>query len=128
MLGTLPGGEKVVAVRTSSADGSGIAVYRNDLQMAYQPRPLEIQYYGGVGQMIVLEGSYASIDPAEGGMLCKGSLSPGNGAEFLFEDTWNVENGNLNLSRKVQVRGDASGGFTSAFYICLFARIMLFPA
>jgi len=126
MLGILPGGEQVVAMRTSSADGWGIAVYRNNVQMAYQPRPLEIQYSGVEKQMTVLEGSYASVDHAEGSMICKGALSQGNGAEFLFEDTWNIRNGTLNLSRKVRVHGQANGGFTSAISMPL-RRDYAFP-
>jgi hypothetical protein len=127
LLGELSSGDKVYAVQPAPEDGWGIWVMNKEgFRAAVQPKPMKLQYYQDETRITDLEGAYRSVTGTSDGFSCTGAISPVQGLEFVFEDTWTVEGKNLKMTRKVTVNGRGDGGFATGISLAL-RKDFVFP-
>ncbi len=111
-IGTLVTGAVVVPM---DADGArGIAVTGAGFASAQQSKPVQVEIYGGTGQIENKAAGYESFQVSHGRAVGIAHLAGPTGATFLFIDEWSVQDAVLELSRTVRVSGTSSGGFLSS--------------
>lgn len=112
-LGQLSSGATVSLVRAGAGEW-GIEIAGNSSPQISQPKPAQIEVYGGERNIRDLASGYQSVQKSSTGVVAKASVSAG-ASTFAIEDTWAIKDNVLSLSRKVDVKGtQADSGFYSA--------------
>jgi hypothetical protein len=77
--------------------------------------PVRIELKDSLSGQRVFQQGYDRIVEENGDSFRGDGVIAAGGVSFLFADTWQVSSGSLHLDRTVRVRGNAAGGFMSAF-------------
>ena len=91
----------------------GLRLERNGAAFLANATPITIEILGPGEAIRTLGAGYDSFRSGDGAFIARGSLQY-DGARFVVHDTWSMEAGALRLDRKLEVEGNAAGGFMSA--------------
>jgi len=113
-LGNLQSGATVSFIR-SAEGGWGIEVTNSTVLKLIQQKPVQIEVYRGMENVVQLASGYKSLKKKDNTIIASVKVSTGSEAKFDIEDQWNISGDVLALSRKVTVTGtEDSTGFYSA--------------
>lgn len=114
LLGHLANGAAVMFVRAGSGDW-GIDVSGTVVPHLAQPKPAQIEVYGGDGNVRDLAAGYQSLQKESLEVIARAKVTDGGSVSFLVEDRWKIAGNVLSLNRSVTVAGtEWNAGFYSA--------------
>ena len=114
ILGRLATGATVSFVRAGSGEW-GIEIAGAGAPRLHQARPAQFEVFRKEGEDVrQLTAGYKSVETSAGGVTARAELAYSLGVTFRVEDRWSVKGAVLTVRRKVQVAGNAPGGFYSA--------------
>lgn len=97
-----------------AVDGTyGMYIDNAGLSSIFQTQPVQIELFKDSVNIITTKSGYQTIKK-EGRGFTGCAVVKAAQATFEVEDKWEIKNEVLHLSRKVNVRGNATGGFLSA--------------
>lgn len=113
-LGRLKTGETVSFVRASEGEW-GIVIAGDAAPQILQPKPVHIEVYRTEADILQLAAGYMTIDKTAAGFIeAQAEVPYGEDVVFRVRDLWSVNGAVVSVSRKVQVTGNAPGGFYSS--------------
>jgi hypothetical protein len=112
-LGRLESGATVSFARSSSG-GWSLEIDGGAAPRISQPKPANIEVLTGDQQVRELAAGYKNIRNSAGGIDANAEISYGDTAIFRVQDHWTLSGAVLSMRRKVEVVGNAPGGFDSA--------------
>ncbi len=112
-LGRLQTGATVSFIRASSGEW-GIEVAGGAAPRVSQPKPARLEVFRSENDIHQLAAGYRTVQKAAGGIDARAEVSVGDGVVFRVNDRWSLSDGVLALQRKVDVSGNAPGGFNSS--------------
>lgn len=113
VLGTLATGATVSFVK-STANGWGIEIGGPNTTHVAQQRPARLEIYSDAQEIRQLNSGYDAVT-VEGGMaIARAELTLSPSVRFRLEDRWSLSGAVLSVHRRLEVEGNASGGFDSA--------------
>ncbi|HXH99963.1 MAG TPA: hypothetical protein VNI52_06820 [Sphingobacteriaceae bacterium] len=112
MVGRLDGGSRVL-LKKSESHRWGIVIENAGLSSVFQDKPVQVEIYKDSLNMIRLAYGYTTVNKTSDGFSATASIKSGN-TSFIINDRWKIGENILSLSRKVEVRGNSTGGFLSS--------------
>ena len=111
-LGHLQTGAAVTFVR-SLAGGWGIEISGGTAPPISQSRPARLEVFRAENNICLLAAGYKTVRKSEGGIDARVEVKY-EGVRFRVQDHWRLSGPVLSIRRKVDVAGNAAGGFDSA--------------
>jgi hypothetical protein len=111
-IGGLQGGGRLVSFEANGA--TGVAVLDAGFASARQSKPVQLEFYGGPGQIEDKAAGYDSLEVSPGHALGIAHIPGPTGSDFAFRDEWSIHGAVVELSRTVQVSGTNASGFLSS--------------
>ncbi len=112
-LGRLPGGETVSFVLTSP-DSWGINISGGEAPEIMQTNPVRLNILRNEDDIREIFSGYSSVKKRRSGIDAVAEVKHEEGAVFGILDHWSINDGILTLNRRIEVKGNASGGFSSS--------------
>ena len=121
-LGRLPGGETVSFVRTD-ASGWGIKISGGAAPEIIQLKPVRLEILQNEDTTQMLEAGYASVKKSRIGIDAVAEVDHGGNVVFNIQDHWSLSEAVISLKRKVEIRGNAPGGFNSSIILTVDSSV-----
>lgn len=112
-LGRLQTGATVSFVRAAGSEW-GIEIAGGAAPLIQQPQPARLEIYRTEEDIRELAAGYKTVEPSASGVDAQAEIAYGDKVVFHVEDHWSMTGAVVLLSRKVEVAGDAPGGFSSS--------------
>ncbi|MGO8763530.1 MAG: hypothetical protein ACLQSR_00160 [Limisphaerales bacterium] len=112
-LGRLQTGATVSFVRATGSEW-GIEIMGGAAPMIQQPQPARLEVFRTEEDIRELAAGYKTVEPSASGVDAQAEIAYGDKVVFHVEDHWSMTGAVVSLSRKVEVAGDAPGGFSSS--------------
>ena len=112
-LGSLESGESVLFVCTSGGEW-GIECSGGTCPRLTQQKPVRIEVNGAEANIRELAAGYKTVQQADSGINACAEIAYGTDAVFRVQDHWSMNGTVVSVRRKVDVVGDAPGGFNSS--------------
>jgi len=116
-LGRLSNGATAVFVRNNSGDW-GIEISGARTPRVSQPTPAMLEIFRDETDIRRLAAGYKTVQKSSAGIDAQADIAYSN-AVFHVQDRWSLMGSVVSLSRKVEVRGSAAGGFDSSVTFAL---------
>jgi hypothetical protein len=113
LLGRLATGATVAFVRSGAGEW-GLEIAGAGAPRLHQARPAQLEVYSREEDIRQLAAGYKSVQSGTGGVTARAEVSYGPNVSFRVEDRWSVSGAVLTVHRKLEVGGNAPGGFYSA--------------
>ncbi len=110
-LGRLQTGATVSFVR--SAEGEWGIEISGDLRLA-QPKPARLEVFGSEQDIRNLAVGYKVVQQTDSGIDAYAEIAYGENVVFRLDDRWSMNAAGVTVRRKVDVAGNAPGGFNSS--------------
>ena len=112
-LGRLQTGATVSFVRAAGGEW-GIEVAGGAAPRIVQPKPAMLEVFRTEQDIRQLAGGYKTVEKSDAGVEARAEIAYGEGVVFRVEDHWSLAGAVVSVNRKVEVTGNADGGFYSA--------------
>jgi hypothetical protein len=112
-LGNLQTGEKVTFVRADKGTW-GIEIAGTGFPRISQPKPARIEVFRAEDDIRLLTAGYKTIQPSATGFEAKAEILYDNSIVFHVLDQWTLHGTVVSVHRKIEVSGNATGGFSSS--------------
>ncbi|MGA7162072.1 MAG: hypothetical protein WBZ48_13810, partial [Bacteroidota bacterium] len=109
-LGNLKTGESVLFVRTSGGEW-GIEISGGTSPRLTQKTPAHIEVFRAEGDIRDLAAGYTTLQPSDSGIDARVDITYGEHVVFRVHDRWRLNGAVVSMRRKVEVAGNAQGGF-----------------
>ena len=112
-LGRLQNGETVSFVR--SAEGEwGVEIMGAAAPRILQPKPAKIEVFRTEDDIRQLASGYKTVEKSRSGIEAQADIRYGEDVIFRVIDEWTLNGAVISVNRKVEVTGNAPGGFYSS--------------
>jgi hypothetical protein len=122
-LGTLETGASVSFVR-SETNGWGIRISGGDTPEFMQLNPVILDILQNEDDTQMLCTGYSSVKKSGTGIRAVAEVQYGKNVVFNIHDQWNLNESVLLLKRKIEVRGNAPGGFSSSIILGIDSSVV----
>lgn len=122
-LGRLSGGAAVTFVRTGEGQW-GIAIADGVTPRIQQPKPVSFEVYRTEDDIRRLAAGYKTVVKSAAGIEARTEVAYGENVVFRIDDHWSLDGAVVSVSRKVDVEGNAPGGFYSAIVFTVDPSVM----
>ncbi len=112
-LGRLQSGATVSFARSSSGEW-GLDVVGGPAPRVSQPTPVKLEIFRTEEDIRQLAAGYNAVQKSAAGIDARAEIVYGDNVIFHVQDHWSLSGAVLSLRRKVEVRGNAPGGFDSS--------------
>jgi hypothetical protein len=112
-LGRLQNGATVSFVR-SAGDGWGIDISGGNTLRFMQPKPAKLEIFNTESDIRQLASGYKSVEKTSTGLNALAEIAYGDNVTFRVRDNWSLSGAVVSVNRKVEVTGNAPGGFYSS--------------
>jgi hypothetical protein len=112
-LGRLQTGATVAFTR-STANEWGIEIAGSRAPRIMQPQPARLEVFRAEDDIRQLAAGYKMIQASAAGVDARAEIAYGEDVAFRVNDRWSLSGAVLSVSRKVEVVGNAPGGFYSS--------------
>jgi hypothetical protein len=117
-LGHLTTGAAVSFSQSNSGEW-GIEIDGSDAPRLFQPQPARLEVFRKIDDIRQLAAGYNSVEKVGGFLNALAEIPYDSTVTFRIEDQWSINGANLDVKRKVEVKGNAPGGFYSALAFCI---------
>ncbi len=117
-LGRLLTGATVSFTRSAS-DGWGLEIAGGSAPRISQPKPVRLEVSPAEEDARQLEAAYKTVQKSAGGIDARAEIPYGDNVVFRVQDHWSLRGAVLSVRRKVEVVGNAPGGFNSAIVLMI---------
>ncbi len=111
-LGKLEHGETVSFVKASKGSW-GIEIAGAETPRITQPKPARIELYKDDDNISALSAGYEKVSRSSSGITALARIKSGT-VVFSIRDSWSMKGSVLSVSRKIDIEGNADGGFNSS--------------
>jgi hypothetical protein len=115
-LGRLPTGATVSFARSTAGEW-GIEIAGGPAPRIQQPRPAKLEVLRTEEDIRQLGGGYKTVQKSPDGIDARAEIAYGDGVTFRVNDRWSLTGAVLSMRRKVEVAGNAPGGFDSSIVL-----------
>ncbi len=112
-LGRLQTGAAVSFVQPKDGEW-GIEIVSGPAPRIAQPEPAKLEIYRADDDIRELAAGYKTVHKDAEGIEARAEITYGDGVVFHIEDHWSLSGAVLSVRRKVEVTGNAPGGFDSS--------------
>ena len=112
-LGRLQTGAKVSFVKTTDGEW-GIEIKGSKVPVVMQPRPFSLQVFLTEDSIQELAAGYKTVKKSNSKIDAFTEIAYGENVIFRVNDLWSLKDEVVSLQRKVEVSGNARGGFNSS--------------
>jgi hypothetical protein len=112
-LGRLQTGATVSFTRGAAGEW-GIEAGGGAAPRIAQPKPAKLEVFGAEDGIRQLAAGYKTVRKSAAGIDAQAEIQYGENVVFRVNDNWSLSGGALSLRRKVDVSGNAPGGFNSS--------------
>jgi len=112
-LGRLQTGATVSFVRAAEGEW-GIEIAGGAAPLIAQPKPARLEVYRIDQEIRQLAAGYSRIQKTADGIDAQAKIAYGDNAVFRMRDHWSLSGAVVSVRRKVEVAGNAPGGFDSS--------------
>ncbi len=121
-LGRLTPGPTVSFIRQ---DGGawGIEIAGGATPRIGQPEPARIEVFNTNDAIRALEAGYGTVERTGSGVEARAEISYGNTVMFHIRDFWSLKGSVLSVRRKIEVSGNAPGGFNSSVVLAVDSSV-----
>jgi hypothetical protein len=132
-LGRLQTGATVSFVRAAGGEW-GLEIAGAAAPLIQQPKPAQVEVFRTEDDIRPLAAGYKSVKKSASGIMAQAEIAYSNNVVFSVQDHWSLDGAVVSLRRKIQVAGNAPGGFGSSIVLDLDPAIGwsnvngLFPA
>ncbi len=117
-LGRLQTGATVSFVRVDGGEW-GIHISEGTAPEVAQEKPARIEIVQAGRERREFAAGYRTVERSDSGIDALAEIAYGAGAVFRVQDRWSLNGAVVAVSRKVEVRGNAPGGFNSSLVFTL---------
>jgi hypothetical protein len=117
-LGRLQTGATVAFVRTAEG-GWGIEIAGAATPLIRQPKPTKLEVYRAEEDIRQLAAGYRTLEEWPSGIDAPAELKYGENVIFRVQDRWSLIGAVASVRRKVEVMGNAPGGFNSSLVLAV---------
>ncbi len=117
-LGRLPSGATVSFVRSDAGEW-GLAIAGSAAPRILQPKPARLEVFRTEEDIRPLAAGYQTVQKAAAGIEARAEIAWGEKVLFRVQDRWSLSGAVVSVRRKVEVAGDAPGGFSSAVVLAV---------
>ncbi|RPH81229.1 MAG: hypothetical protein EHM80_03030 [Nitrospiraceae bacterium] len=117
-LGRLQTGATVSFVRVDGGEW-GIHISEGTAPEVAQEKPARIEIVQAGKERREFAAGYRTVERSDSGIDALAEIAYGAGAVFRVQDRWSLNGAVVAVSRKVEVRGNAPGGFNSSLVFTL---------
>ncbi len=121
-LGCLPSGATVLFERDLNGK-YGFAIGGDPTLPIFQPAPARIEVYRADDEIRQLVAGYYTVEKSATGIDARAEIAYGSNVVFHVQDHWSLTGAVVAVSRKVEVTGNAPGGFDSSVEFFLAPRV-----
>ena len=115
-LGRLPTGATVSFVRAAGGEW-GIEIAGAAAPLMQQPKPAMLELFRTEDDIRQLAAGYKTVAKSASGINARAEIAYGDNVVFSVQDRWTLSGAVLSLARKVEVTGNAPGGFCSSILL-----------
>lgn len=112
-LGRLQTGATVSFVRAAEGEW-GIEIAGGAAPLITQPKPARLEVYRSDQDIRQLAAGYSRIQKTADGIDARAKIACGDNVVFRMLDHWSLDGAVVSVRRKVEVAGNAPGGFSSS--------------
>ena len=112
-LGRLPTGATVSFVRAAGGEW-GIEIAGGTAPLIQQPKPAKLEVFRTEEDIRQLAAGYKTVEKSAYGIDARAEIAYGDKVVFRVQDRWSLSGAVVSVSRKVDVMGNAPGGFSSS--------------
>jgi len=112
-LGRLQTGSTISFIRSTTGDW-GIAVAGTNTPRIFQPQPARIEIFENEENIQELAAGYKTVQKSASEINARAEIAYGEKVIFHVQDSWSLTSTVLSVNRKVEVTGNAPGGFNSS--------------
>ncbi len=112
-LGRLPTGAMVSFVCATGGEW-GIEIAGAAAPHIQQPKPAKLEVFRAEEDIRQLAAGYKTVQKSESGIDARAEIAYGDNVVFRVQDRWSLSGAVVSVSRKVEVMGNAQGGFHSS--------------
>jgi hypothetical protein len=112
-LGQLANGAAVTVFRVGSGDW-GIEISGGAAPRLLQPKPARLEVFRTEQDIRQLAVGYKTVQKSESGIDALAEIAYDEGVVFHVQDRWSLNGAVVSVNRKVEVAGNAEGGFYSS--------------
>ncbi len=112
-LGRLQTGATVSFIRSSEGEW-GIEIAGGAAPLIVQPKPARLEVYRTDQDIRQLTAGYSRIQKSADGIDAQAKIAYGGNVVFRMQDHWSLDGAVVSVRRKVEVTGNAPGGFYSS--------------
>lgn len=112
-LGRLQTGTTVSFVRAASGEW-GIEIAGGATPRIVQPKPARLEIFRPEEDIRQLAAAYSTVEKSAEGLNARAEIAYTNNVVFHVQDRWSLTRAVVSVSRKVEVTGNAPGGFYSS--------------
>lgn len=109
----------IVSFTRSAAGEWGLEIAGGPAPRISQPKPAKLEVWSPQDSVRQLAVGYKTLRKSAGGIDAAAEITYGDTAIFRVQDHWSVNGAVLSVQRKVEVVGNAPGGFNSAVVLTL---------
>ena len=112
-LGSLQTGE-VVSFIHNAEGGWGISINGSSTPAIVQTKPVKLEIYESEEVITNFSAGYKTIRKSGSEIAARAEIVYGKNVVFRIQDRWSLNGSVLSVQRKVEVNGNAPGGFNSS--------------
>jgi len=112
-LGRLQTGATVSFIRSTAGEW-GIEIARSAAPRIQQPKPAKLEVFRTEEDIRQLSAGYKTVQKSTAGIVARTDIAYDENVIFRVQDRWSLSGAVLSVSRKVEVLGNAPGGFCSS--------------
>jgi hypothetical protein len=117
-LGRVQTGATVSFVRSTAGEW-GVEIAGSAAPRIVQPKPANLEVYRSDNDIRQLAAGYKTIQKTAAGMDASAEIAYGENVVFKVADRWSISGAVLSVRRRVDVVGNASGGFYSSIMLTI---------
>ena len=117
-LGRLQTGAKVSFVRAAGGEW-GVEIAGGAAPLIQQPKPAQVEVFRTEDDIRPLAAGYKTLKKSASGIMAQAEIAYGDNVVFRVQDHWSLDGAVVSLRRKVEVAGNAPGGFDSSIVLDL---------
>jgi hypothetical protein len=121
-LGRLPSGATVSFERSNLQDDYMFSISGDGARPSIFSAPVRIEVYRSDDDIRHFAAGYKSVDKSATGIDARAEIAYSNNVVFHVQDHWSLTGAVVTVSRKVEVTGNAPGGFDSSVQFFLLGE------
>jgi hypothetical protein len=115
-LGRLQTGAAVSFVQAAQGEW-GLEIEGTNTPRIMQPKPAMLEIFSTEQDIRQLSAGYKTVEKSSAGIDCLAEIKYGDNVVFHVRDSWSLSESVVSLRRKVEVTGNAPGGFYSSIIL-----------